>query len=129
MHTLDGTDGDEDTMQDCLEHEAKEVREEAQLLEASTHEAEQETKAQPRLHDVAQEMAGPYDVLNAAGMLVSIAKECLSRAPAKSELRAQLRDVVESATEIVNEMSEFIRHTLTAGRPEPPPEKDQKSSK
>jgi hypothetical protein len=129
MNTLVGAEGDEGTVQDGLKHEAKEIHEEARLLEAETHGAEAEARAQASRPGVAQEMPGLYDVLNAAGTLVAVAKEGLSGAPAKSELRSLLRNVVESATETVNDVSEFIRRSLTAGHSEASPEKDQKSSK
>jgi|WetSurMetagenome_2_1015567.scaffolds.fasta_scaffold683013_1 hypothetical protein len=129
MNPLAGTEGDEDSVQDGIKHEAKEVRAEAQILEAETHGAEEETKAHAGKSDAAVEMSGLYDVLNAAGALVAAAKEALSTAPAKSDLRSLLRNAVENAAGTVDDMSEFIRQSLTAGHSETTPQKDQKSSK
>lgn len=131
MNALEGTDGNNCEMKSGLEYEANEVREEAQCLEADTRETERETLARAglHLHDVAPEVTGLYEVLNAAGTLISVANERLSAAPSKSALRSQLRDVVESASKIVNDVTERIRLTLTAVHTEPPPEKDKKSTK
>jgi hypothetical protein len=129
MNTLVGTEGDDDTVQNGLKHEAKEVHEEAILLEAETHGAEAEARAHASRSGVAQEMSGLYDVLNAAGTLVAVAKEGLSVAPAKSELRSLLRNVVESAAGTVDDVSDYIRRSLIAGHNETPQDKDSKSSK
>jgi hypothetical protein len=129
MNTLAGTEGNEDNVRDGIKHEAKEVCEEAHLLEAETHGGEAEARAHAARPGVAQEMSGLYDVLNAAGTLVAVAKEGLPGAPAKSELRTLLRNVIESAAGTVDDVSDYIRRSLIAGNNETPSEKDQKSSK
>jgi|GEM_PF-1531346 len=115
-------------LQSDLESEVNGVHEQAESLEAEARDAERDIGTRAKQQDVAEEMAGLYNVLSAAGVLVAEAKECLSTTPPKSALRSQLRNVVESATEIVETMTECIKQTLIAGHPEPP-EKDQKSGK
>lgn len=108
-------------LQSDLESEVNGVQEQAEYLEAEARDAEREANTRAKQQDIAEEMAGLYNVLSAAGLLVVEAKECLTAAPAKSALRTQLRSVVESATEIVETMMESIKQVLIAGHAEPDP--------
>lgn len=108
-------------LQSNLESEANGVREQAEYLEVEARDAEREASARAKMQDIADEMAGLYNLLCAAGLLVAEAKECHAAAPAKSALRTQLRSVVESATEIIETMTESIKQVLIAGQTEPDP--------
>lgn len=108
-------------LQSNLESEANGVQEQAEYLEVEAREAEWEASARAKQQNISEEMAGLYNLLSAAGLLVAEAKECLAAAPAKSALRTQLRSVVESATEIIETMTESIKQVLIAGQTEPDP--------
>jgi hypothetical protein len=93
-------------------------------VEEDAREAEREVMTHAKQHKDAP--AGLYDVLNAAGVLMANAKECLAAAPAKSTLRTSLRSVVESATEIMETMTECIKQTQIDGNAGPADPKSQK---
>jgi hypothetical protein len=124
MTTLEDADGDDRRVECGVEHEADRVSDEAHSLQEDTRETEREVKASAglHLHEMTPEVTGLYDVLDAAGVLISTAKACLTGAPAKSALRSKLREVVESMSKIVDEVADLIKQSLKAGQSEPPEE-------
>lgn len=106
--------------------EANEVDAPPGAVEEEARKAEQEARIHAKPQHDAHEMADLYDVLNAAGVLMANAKECLAATPAKSTLHTPLRFVVESTTEIIETMTECIKQTLVDGNADPA---DPKSGK
>jgi hypothetical protein len=129
MNTQEGTESGGQDLQNGLRHEAREVRNEAQLLEDDAREAERETLAHSNPDEIPPELASLFAVLAAAGTLVRVAKEGLSVANTGSDVNSQLRSAVDGATKIVNQINTFIGRYLSAGSTDTLREKEQKSGK